>query len=329
MNIDTTHTNGASTTEQSVSSSVLHQIESGNIKPRSRWFFRSRECVIWFLWFVTVVVGAAAVAVTMYVSLSVPYMLYEATHANLLTASISMLPYLWIGIFALMAYLAIVNLRHTKRGYRYRTIELLGSSVLASMVVGVGLQVAGGGYVMDQTLGSLIAAYPSYEKKRLTLWQAPEEGRMVGTLLPIENAPGIQSDDQQFVFHDIDEQVWQVDVSELGERDLSLLHDNGATRVRVVGTSTAPQVFHLCGVFAWRSDEQLTREALQNERQLFLQSIQAHVMADADDAPVDPATQGPSAAEEGEMVNAASAEASGHPCRDIEAVRRAEHHFTE
>ena len=295
-----------------VSSSVLERIERDQIQPRSRLFFHSRECVIWALWFVSVLVGAVAVAVTLYVSMSLPYTLYEATHDNFLTAAISFLPYLWLMIFMVMAYLAIINLRYTRRGYRYRTVELLGSSVVISLLLGVGMQLLGQGYVLDRTLGSWVAAYPSYEKKRLSVWQNPAEGRLVGTLLPLADSDEADQTDKQFVFHDIDEQVWDIDVRELGEQDLAVLHDSGVQQVRVIGTSTAPNVFHLCGVFSWLSSEQMTRDELQRVREAFMHTMQLHVAEQL----ADPVADDPFAD---------SADRAGErPCRDIAAVRRAE-----
>ena len=327
----TTTTHTPAEPSRSVCDSVLQRIEAGQIQPKPRWIFHSRECFVWFFWLVSVVVGAVAVAVTLYVSMSVPYMLYEATHEDLLTAAISVLPYIWIIIFIGMAYLAIVNLRHTKRGYRYRTVELLGSSALISVALGGVLHYAGGGYVMDRTLGAWIETYPSYQKQRLAMWQAPHEGRMVGTLLPVQQGTDSGSSDdgdRQFVFHDIDEQVWEIEVSELGERDLTLLHDSGAQRVRVIGTSTAPSTFHLCGVFSWLSDERMTRDQLRAERQAFLQSLQAHLspaQSDPGAGTVGDATETEVAVfEAAAMEDVERAEEAGRPCRSITAVERAE-----
>ena len=308
-----TSTSPSPSTNPSVKDAVLTRIDQDHIKPRSRWFFHSRECVVWFLWFVSVLLGAVAVAVTIYVSMSVPYMLYEATHTNLLTAAVSVMPYVWLVVFIIMAYAAIINLRYTRRGYRYRTIELLGSSVIVSIVLGVGLYAGGGGYVLDYTIGSWVAAYPSYEKKRLGMWQTPSEGRMIGTLLPLDSDEVGAADEKQFVFHDIDEVVWQLDTSELTERDLALLHDSGAQQVRVVGTTTAPNVFHLCGVFPWESGNRATRSQLRAEREMFLETMQAHLATRVRNG------QAP------ESEDAASA----GPCSSITAVQRANQHLAQ
>jgi hypothetical protein len=91
---------------------------------------------VWFLWFFSVLFGALAVAVTLYVLMNHQYALYEATHNNLFTFIIEVLPFLWLFIFGLMTLVAIYNLRHTSRGYRYPVSVILASSLLLSLAGG-------------------------------------------------------------------------------------------------------------------------------------------------------------------------------------------------
>src|SRR6056297_1803607 len=118
---------------------LFEKIETDNVRPHSRMFFKGRECVIWLLWLISVLVGALAVAISVFVVTHRQYALYEATHDNFLTFMVEVLPYVWIIVFGAMALFAVYNLRHTKRGYRYPVSYILASSVVLSFAIGSAL----------------------------------------------------------------------------------------------------------------------------------------------------------------------------------------------
>jgi len=317
------------TSRTPVCSAVLQRLETDKVQPRSRLFFQSKECVIWTVWFFSLLVGAVAVAVTLYISMSVPYTIYEATHNNLLTALISALPFVWILVFISTVYLALVNLRRTKHGYRYRVYTVLAGSILLSVFAGAALQTVGGGYVLDQTIGEMIAVYPSYEQQQYTAWQEPGEGRLIGTLLPYENGTSTEetSNEPEFVFADMHQELWQIDTSELRQNDIELLHTVGEQEVRLLGTSTSPGVFKVCGVFPWEPGLALSREHLDQNRESFIEIVRAHYNAvEGSDVAVGAASDETEAALQGEEPeNIAREGTMERVCADIAAFRRAEH----
>lgn len=329
MNNSTRQSQVHSPTGGSVCGVVLSRIEREQLQPHSRLYFQSKECFIWTAWFIALLIGAVAVAVTLYVSTSVPYTLYEATHNNLLTAFVSALPYIWVVIFILTAYLAIVNFRFTKRGYRYQVYTVLLGSVAFSLFAGTAFHYFGGGYALDQALGDMIAAYPSYEKQQYALWQAPEQGRLIGTLLPYENGTSTDSGDtaQEFAFADAAEGVWEIDVSELREQDIALLHEAGEQEVRLMGTSTETGTFKVCGVFPWHTGQALTRQQLDQNRQAFINVVRTHYDAvSSSGEPVGALTDETEAVLGGEEPEAvASSGTQERICAEIAALRRSEH----
>ncbi len=302
---------------RSVCGSVLSRIETDHIQPRSRLFFHSRECFVWFAWFVSIVIGAVAVAVTLFVSTSVPYTLYEATHDNLLTAFVNLLPLIWLVVFFLTAYLAIVNLRHTRRGYRYRTATLLGSSLFFSLMIGATLQVIGHGYSFDKALGEMISAYPSYDKQLHNLWQMPEDGRLIGVLMP-QDVQFATTSEPRFVFQDMDYKIWDIDTSELSERDLTFLSAAGDQPVRLMGTTTNSSIFHVCGVFPWTTDQMLSREEMSKTRQDFIDTVRHHYQPSIIDATAVTAVTDESIAADGTQEKLET------ECSKIIPIRRAE-----
>lgn len=249
---------------------VLSRINDEQVCPRSRLFFHSRECFVWFFWFLSILVGAFAIAVLLYVVSHNQYELYEATHENWLTFTIDALPYLWIFMFGLMAAVAVYNLRHTKNGYRKPLWFIFASSVVLSFAGGSALQFFGLGYAIDDTLGRHMDMYESHDKLQERMWQHPSEGRLVGmqvfsTLSPTTTV----------IFQDKAGQRWQMDVTELPRKDRDLLA--AERKVRVLGMTTDSTFFrfHACGAFPWMSDHNVPLDEMNKERRAFIERFTA------------------------------------------------------
>jgi hypothetical protein len=258
-------------TSTTVATSVLKRIKTEQVTPRPRYTFVVREYAVWLLWVLTVLLGAAALAVLFYVGMNATYALYEVTHQNFLTFLFAVLPYVWLILLTLMAYLAVYGLRHTKRGYRYSAIELVGSSLLLSLAGGLFFHYVGFGHMLDQTLGRQIAQYMSMEKMELKMWQMPASGRLVGMVAP---RPETMSRDSILQFADKDGVSWTLSSTELTDYEMELLLTK--ERVRLLGTSTAPTVFHICAVFPWMFDKAMARADMERERRLFEDRIRDH-----------------------------------------------------
>ena len=260
------------TKQKPLKDAVFARIEREKVCPHSRLFFQSRECFVWFFWFLSVVIGALAIAVSLFVVLHHQYALYEATHDNFFTFMVDVLPYLWIIVFAVMAYVAVYNLRHTKHGYRHPVWMIMASSIVLSFAGGSALQFFGLGYQIDRVLGNHMAMYMSQEKYEQALWQAPYEGRLLGsqTYDTLEPAAVI-------VFTDRDGLVWRVDVSELHEADRALLADQPTVKLVGKTVSKEKRLFHACGTFPWTLDGQMTAAEMQAAREAFMHRFDTHV----------------------------------------------------
>jgi len=250
---------------------LFERIKHDNVCPRSRWFFHSRECVMWFLWFLSVVVGALAIAVTLFVVRYQQYALYEATHNSPLIFTVEALPYVWIAVFALMVYVAMYNLRHTKHGYRYPLWTILASSVVVSFAGGSALHMVDLGYSVDRTLGQHMGFYTSQDKYQKKLWQNPREGRLLGVQVYTTLSPTTT-----IIFRDSTGTSWIMDVSELPELDTAVLASNQT--VKLMGMMIREDIhhFHACGVFPWVYQKDMTADVLQAQRQVFNERIKEH-----------------------------------------------------
>jgi hypothetical protein len=251
---------------------VFEQIEREAITPISRFRFILSEWGVWVAWVATVVSGAIALATLGYVALSANYALYEATHDNFLTFAVAVMPYVWIVLFAGMVYLATYEMKNTKRGYRYTTSFIVGSSILGTVLGAMLLHSFGLGYLLDRTLGQQLSLYMSMEKMEQKMWQMPKEGRLIGELLASES---LITSDVATNFKDGSGTVWRLNTTELRPRDLALLQLG--ERVRLLGTTTSEVTFHVCGVFPWMMREKaMSRHEMEEQRQEFNTVMREH-----------------------------------------------------
>jgi hypothetical protein len=250
-------------TNDLVKTKVLERIECGSICPRSRFFFKSRECVLWSLWLLTVLLGAIAVAVSFFVLLHHTYSLYEVTHGSFWSFFIETLPLLWLFLFIVMVIFAVYNLRHTKNGYRYPLWQIFGSSLVLSLAGGALLHLAGAGFILDKHIGLMTDYYESQEKREQKIWQQPEQGRLLGRL----QAGGSEAGPLTRTFIDHESVIWSTNITELDNEEILLL-DSGVM-VRLLGevTNLTPPQFHVCAVLPWLHETGATRLELKNLRE--------------------------------------------------------------
>lgn len=292
----------------SVRSKVYDRIQCEKICPRGRWYFLTHEYLLWGLWAVSILVGALAVSVTLFVISHHQYALYEATHDNQITFFVDVLPYVWIAIFALMAVIAVYNLRHTKCGYRYPISKILGSSMVLSLAGGSALQLFGFGYTVDHMLGTQMRMYISQEKMEERLWQNPEEGRLMGHVM-VPNATTTT-----VLFTDARGEQWEVDVSELAPHERMLFRENEP--VRIIGQILDEEMkqFHSCGAFPSLLDPSLTKRELHEARMAFVTKLESY-KEQADKA---------ISTIQADEVATSTVVATASPCGQIPPVRRYE-----
>lgn len=257
------------TTEKtSCKGSVMSRIECGEVWPRSRRFFQTRECVVWALWALSVVVGALAVAVTLFVFTHRQYALYEATHDNFFTFMVEVLPFVWVIVFAAMVGLGVYELRRTKRGYRYPLWQIFASSMVLSLAGGAALQLFGLGYATDHMLGERMGMYDSQEKIEKRLWQKPNEGRLVG-IAEVPLVPPATA----VMFKDVEGSVWQVSIKDLEDMELALLGENKPVRMLGTVTDEKGRLFHPCAIFPLKAPNELSMRDMREDREKFAKKM--------------------------------------------------------
>ncbi|MEM9336486.1 MAG: hypothetical protein AAGA35_01350 [Patescibacteria group bacterium] len=255
-------------TESALTNSVMDKINEEQIKPTPWVVFFCAQCLMRMLWAVSIVVGALAVAISVFSILHTRYAFYEATHENSFTFIVSALPYLWVVVLFLMVVAAYYNFKNSGRGYRYSLSTIVVSSLALSVFGGLGLQAAGLGGLIDNKIGDMMPYYSSQENRELALWQQPEEGRLVGQV------HGLQGDNI-IRFIDITGSEWKLQIADLYDQDIFTLKTGN--QVRVLGLlGEEERTFHACGVFPWMFDNAVSLQEMAGERRAFVERMYAH-----------------------------------------------------
>lgn len=251
--------------------SVMSRIKTEKILPRSRAYFLVQNYGIWFLWLLTMIIGAMAVAVSLFTLVYRYLDIHEAIRETFWLYSFEVLPYIWLLLVVLMAIFAVYNLRHTNHGYRYSLANLVASSLIGSLGGGIVLYVFGFGFLIDSALGTYLVSYDSQDKVEQYLWQEPKDGRLIGNLL-VERVDY----DGQFNFIDSNSFLWYLNTEELTPESLKLLNSGAPVRLLGLVTGEEQPIFLVCEVLPVRAGRDHSIKELFDERDLWLEKMFAN-----------------------------------------------------
>ena len=230
-----------------LSERVLRRIESEGLEPRPRWVYLAKSYGFWALGALAVVLGALAFSAALFEVENAGWSMFAVTHGDLLSFFFAAAPFLWVAVLTLFLLLGYVNIRKTKRGYRYPLAVIALGAVLTSLTLGTALYATGFGGELEEALGDHPPLYRPILTEKRVWWVAPEKGLLAGTVVKAE--PGAFT----FTLHDFSGQSWEVDGGEVSRKGLSVVARGGM--VFIVGTPIAAtsSTFHACFVFPWHT----------------------------------------------------------------------------
>ena len=240
----TTHNNRE---DDGLAKRVLERIDSERLAPRPRWEFIAKSYFFWTLGALAVVLGALAVAATLFEITNVDWRLSVATHSSPLSFFLATAPFFWVIALALFILIGYVNVRRTNHGYRYSLTIIALGAVLTSLALGSGLYTAGLGRAIEEVIGDHPPFYRPILFAERSWWLAPEKGLLGGQI--VSATPG----DAFFVIHDFTGRTWEVDGSDLHTPDLETIARGGIVRIVGLPVSATSSAFHACFVFPWET----------------------------------------------------------------------------
>ena len=224
---------------------VLERIEEDHVVPRPRVAFLFRNYTFWTLGALAVILGAFAFAAALFEVENAGWQFAIATHGGFLSLFLSAAPFLWVFALLLFLLLGYVNIRRTRRGYRYPLAVIALGAVLTSVALGTGLYAAGLGAELEEAVGDHPPFYRPILVEEQNWWVAPGKGLLGGTLVSLATST------DTFVLRDFSGTLWTVDAHDLRGNDLLVLARGGMVRIVGAPVSASSTAFHACFVFPW------------------------------------------------------------------------------
>ena len=222
-----------------LSNKVLEEIRGKGIKPKPLWYFKVYESGKWFGFFVLLVIFGITASLFWFLTSEIDLGLF-----GWLTGR----PFIYgrgptiLFVFLLVGLiLSLIDLRFTKKGYRYNFIKITGliillGSLLAGLFIWIGLPGR-----LDNSLAR-IPFYQNREAYMLSVWQHPEDGRLAGEITKV-------SDKNNFTFRDFNKKIWHVK----GEKAIwrhSLAASNGL-KIKMIGNVVDDDYFEATDIRPW------------------------------------------------------------------------------
>ena len=189
--------------KQSLSEKVLAVIKEKKIQRKARWTFLLRDYVVRIFGLISLFVGGMAFSVIIYMMRNNSWEEYSYAGDSFLQFIILSLPYFWIGFLILFVVIADYNIRHIKKGYRYRLPAVVLASIVISAFLGGLFYNIGMGQTIDDILSKNTAYYEQFINPGFKMWQNPEKGLYSGRIISV-NA------ENELKFEDIDGNLWTV-----------------------------------------------------------------------------------------------------------------------
>ncbi len=164
---------------------LLAKIKEEKISPKPRWQFLLKNYVVWSAGLGSLIIGAAAVSVMIYLFKFNDWEIYDQTRKTFLEFFLLTLPYYWFVFLGFFVFTIFYNFKHTKRGYRYSSLLLAGASIFLSIILGTIFFALGVGEKLDNILGSQVPFYDHVINRHVNFWSQPSEGRLSGLVLGV------------------------------------------------------------------------------------------------------------------------------------------------
>ncbi len=203
-----------------LSEKILEKIKSEKISPRDKWIFLAKNCGVWLLAILGVVLAGVFTGNFVSDLLLAEWDIFPrfpGGRINFLANAISV--FLLAGIFATFVF-AFFFFRKTKRGYRVGILVLAGMILVASAVGGISLFFTPLPLKFHEF--RLQHFPPRFDSQK---WMNPSEGFLFGEILEIG--------EKILILNALDNSVWEVDISEA--RIPPFLELKEKLKVRVIG----------------------------------------------------------------------------------------------
>lgn len=220
---------------RSIAESVMQSIESERVSMKPKWQFTARESMLWIIAAAAILIGAIAFSVILYSITNTDYDLYMRSNVGAFGGLLRILPYFWIILLLVFVVAIEWNVKHTKKGYKYKTSIILAASILCSVILGTILYAVQIGKAIDYALEERLPYYAGYMSPRHSAWINPESGVLAGRVVTVQ--------EEFILIETVRGQEWKVIFIDTGKEPLGFAQIQTDRHIRVVGEQVDEYLF--------------------------------------------------------------------------------------
>ena len=222
---------------------IIEEIKKQGIEPRPRWQFLLKRSVLWSLAIFSTILGGIAVAIIVFTFIdhdaSARIYLNESIFEDILLT----IPYLWLVTLAVLVVVTKYAVRHTKFGYRYTTVRIVGAVLVGSILFGIVLDTMDVGERIQDFLVERAPYYDALTNTSKDSWSHPEKGLLGGTISALIST-------EEFDIIDFRKKVWRVDMARIDDNNKSIIQEG--SKIKIIGTMEDISTFRAVRVFPWK-----------------------------------------------------------------------------
>lgn len=224
---------------------IIEEIKKQGIEPRPRWQFLLKRWVLWSLAIFSTIVGGIAIAIIIFIFIDHEASVRVYLEQSAVEDILSTIPYLWLATLVVLVVITKYAVHHTKFGYRYTTMRIVGAVLVGSILLGVIFNTMGVGESVQDFLVETVPSYDTFLYTSKDAWLQPEKGLLGGTVTAVISQ-------EEFELLDFHKKIWLVNMSEI-QGDNDSIIQQGAM-IKIIGTQKDSYLFRAGQVFPWNNN---------------------------------------------------------------------------
>ncbi|MFW0837406.1 MAG: hypothetical protein ACKKL5_00185 [Candidatus Komeilibacteria bacterium] len=182
---------------------IMDKIEEKKLQPHSLRYWQLRRFLTWSLFVLFIILAAIAAAIALFVSLNLDWDIAWELASSAGEYVVLLVPLFWFMAIIVAIVLSWWRWRQTEHGHRQTWLLVIGLSIAASLVLGIGVYAAGWGESLDRNLADKVSLYHDQRLRQQHLWQRPDDGFWIGEIKEI--------DQHLLRMQDMQAKYWQVE----------------------------------------------------------------------------------------------------------------------
>ncbi len=232
-------------TSLTLQKTILDRIKTQGVKPMPKGYFKAREYILWISLSLVAIALSLGFGMIVFMLQGTDMELFEKLGLSFTEKILYTIPSFWIVATFIVAVLAFINFRNTRRGYRISTKQFGIIASIVAVSVGSMAYAFNVSEFVDKIASKTIPLYETVVPLNTNRWFDPAHGLLSGTVRSKDS-------DKEFTLRDEDLVLWYIDARDAKIPD-NYTFSNG-DRVRLIGKMEPNDRFIVTEIVDWKQN---------------------------------------------------------------------------